>query len=122
MLISETFINATKGYQFGNSEPYEPFTDDTGRLFRSLQREYGRCQSRVYIDTKNGTKAIGWVFSKVMTYEDARADWSKDQREYVREVWVNLYDECEHGDPAELSKTHGRERCATGLKYHELPK
>lgn len=83
MLISEVFINETKGYRFGNTEPYEPFTDDIGKLFRSLQREYGRCMGRMYVEPNN--EPIGWVFSKKMQYEDSH-------EEYVREVWVKLHD------------------------------
>lgn len=87
LLISETFIDQDKGYQFGNVEPYEPFTENIGKLFRSLQREYGRCTGKVYVDTFNGVKAIGWVFEKRMQYDDAR---SKDDT-YTREVWVTLH-------------------------------
>ena len=86
MLISETFVNLDKGYQFGDSGKYEPFTDDLGQLYRSLRREYGRCTGRVYIDTKeHGTKAVGWVFVKRMKYEDCNDT-------YLREVWVTPFD------------------------------
>jgi len=68
MLIQETFTNETDGYNFGESEPYEPYTDDIGKLFKSFQREYGRCTSKMYVDTPEGTKAIGWVFTKRMQY------------------------------------------------------
>ncbi len=119
MLIQETYVNETKGQQFSQSEPYEPFTDDLGKLYRNLQREYGRCTSKVYHDVKNGPPiAVGWVFSKRMEYEDARPG-DKD-RTYLRTVWVSLFDECEHGDPAELQRSHGRERCASGLKYRVI--
>ena len=101
MLVSETFINATEGYQFGDSEPYEPYTDDVGRLFREMQKEYGRCVSSVYVDEPSGTKLadtgqpsgkvkrIGWVFQKRMEYEGYRGH---GERFYTREVWVMLHD------------------------------
>ncbi len=86
MLIQENFINRTEGYRFGDSDKYEPFTDDLGRLYKFLMAEYGRCTSRVYVDTKqNGTKAVGWVFIKRMKYEDCN-------KTYLREVWVTLFD------------------------------
>ena len=84
MLIEETFINQTKGYRFGESGPIESGIDDIGELFRSLQREYGRCVSKVYVDKDGGPGPIpvGWVFEKLMPYEDDSTDF------YTREVWV----------------------------------
>lgn len=89
LLVSETFVNETEGYRFGETEPYEPYTDNIGRLFRDMQKEYGRCTGAVYVDRPNGAaRKIGWVFQKNMTYEGAR-----DPREtYTREVWVTLHD------------------------------
>lgn len=90
LLISESFVNATKGHRFGDSEPYEPQTDDIGKLFASMQREYGRCVSSMYVDGPDGTaKRIGWVFQKRMQYEDYRGH---GERFYIREVWVTLHD------------------------------
>lgn len=87
MLISETYIDKTRGVRFGDSGEYEPFTEDRGKLFKSLSREYGRCTGKVYIDTSTGSTPIGWVFEKRMAYEDAR----KPTDTYVREVWVTLH-------------------------------
>jgi hypothetical protein len=93
MLVSETFLNATEGYRFGETEPFEPYTDDVGRLFRDMQRGYGRCLSSVYVDGEDGKpRRIGWVFQKRAEYEDARSDWPDDRRYYIREVWVVLHD------------------------------
>lgn len=91
MLIRESFTNETKGYRFGDSEPYEPYTDNIGKLFRSLSKEYGRCKSAVYIDKKDGGRIkVGWYFEKRMRYEDARDSWPKKDQFYVRGVWVEL--------------------------------
>jgi hypothetical protein len=89
LLIRETFINATKGYQFGNSDWYEPYEDSKGRLFRAMQKEYGRCVSPVYIDAVDGTKQVGWVFEKRMVYEDSRRPYS-ERDYYMRETWVEV--------------------------------
>ncbi len=102
MLIRETFVNKSKGYQFGESEPYEPYTDNVGRLFRDMQREYGRCVSSMYIEPRDGSKAptrCGWVFEKTMRYEDARSG-DRDAT-YIREVWVELLDRFEPQPPIE---------------------
>ena len=88
MKVKETFINETKGYQYGDSGWYEPHTEHIGRLFRSLQREYGRCTGKVHIDTQSGTKPVGWVFEKRMQYEDARSNRPQDY--YIRQVWVQV--------------------------------
>jgi hypothetical protein len=91
MLIQEQFVNVTKGYRFGDSEPYEPFTDDVGKLYKHLVKEYGRCTGKVFIDTPKGAQAVGWVFVSRQRYEDAR---TKDDT-YLREAWVTLYDEAD---------------------------
>src|SRR5437879_3634113 len=41
-----------------------------GELFRDLRSRFGRCTGKVYIDTKDGTKAIGWVFRRRTTPGD----------------------------------------------------
>ena len=46
------------------TEPYEPYTDNKGRLFRECQKEYGRCVSSVYMDTAEGTRVR--VLTKVL--------------------------------------------------------
>lgn len=86
--VKESYVNVTKGYRFGDSEWYEPWTDNKKRLFRDYQKEFGRCVSKIYITLPIGDGtyrdyAIGWVFSKTLQYEDC-----KDK--YVREVWVEF--------------------------------
>jgi hypothetical protein len=85
VLIQESFVNATEGYRFGDSEPQEPYTDDVGELYRTLRAEYGRCIGKVYVDTDDGPKAVGWVFQSRDRYEDSNET-------YLREVWITLYD------------------------------
>lgn len=82
--VKEDFINETKGYIFGEGNWYEPYTENRGRLFRDMQREYGRCVSRIYVDTIDGPpKTTGWVFQSRQEYEDSHDT-------YIREVWVNV--------------------------------
>lgn len=84
MLIQETYINATEGHGIGESDEYEPFTNNPGELFRALRKEYGRCVSRVYVDAPEGGLPIvvGWVFVGRQKYED------DPKQTYLREVWV----------------------------------
>ncbi len=91
MLIQESFVNRTRGGRIGDSEPYKPFTDNLGELYKSLTKEYGRCTGKVRIDIPgDGSPAIGWMFEKRMRYEDARTNKPEDY--YLREVWVTLYE------------------------------
>ncbi len=87
MFIQESYLNATDGYIFGESDVYECWTDDVGEIFRNCQREYGGCTGPVFIDDVNGvSRKIGWVFSRTEKYEDSRDT-------YVREVWVTLHEQ-----------------------------
>jgi hypothetical protein len=91
LMVRESHVNQTKGYRIGDDFDYEAHTDNKGKLFRYMQREYGRCTSKVYVDTKEGTKTIGWVFVKKMEYDDWRPTMRGD-RYYVREVWVTVWE------------------------------
>jgi hypothetical protein len=83
LVIREVWVNQTGNYICGDSGYYRPFTEDLGRLFRSLQKEYGRCVSPVYRDTPDGTHdKIGWVFEKQAKYEDTGEP-------YMAETWVS---------------------------------
>lgn len=84
----EESINVDRMASGGSSGVSETFADTPGELFRVLRKEYGRCISKVYRDTKDGAKACGWVFLSRQKYEDARSP--KDT--YLREVWVTLHE------------------------------
>lgn len=89
LMIRESYVNATRGYRFGDTDWNEAYTDDRGQLFRDLRKEYGRA-SKMYRDGADG-KAIhvGWVFTKRMKYEDARGN-DRERDYYTREVWVEV--------------------------------
>ena len=80
MLISETYVNATEGYQLGDSGEYEPFTQNIGELFRSCQKQFGKCISKLFIGEG---RQMGWVFQKLTQYEDCK-------EKYLQETWVSL--------------------------------
>ena len=90
--VQESYVNQTEGYRFGDSEVFESFTDDRGELFKSMQKEYGRCESKIYREREGGgVDQIGWVFVKTMRYEDADRLRPGVRKTYVREVWVTLH-------------------------------
>lgn len=65
--------------------------------FRDLQREWGRCKGKVYLDTiSRGTIATGWVFESRREYE-GRARWDRwgnllPPETYIQETWVTFYE------------------------------
>ena len=86
MLVQETYVEKEMNCLVGEAEPYEPYTEDIGRLFRSMQREHGRCVSSVYVDTNDGkAMRVGWVFEKRRKYSDS-------SKTYLSETWVTLFE------------------------------
>lgn len=83
--IHESFVNASKGWRFADQEAYETFTNDLGKLFRSLQKTYGKASS-IYIDQPSGKppRKIGWCFSKLVPYSDC-------SEFYLQEVWITVF-------------------------------
>ena len=77
--IKETWVVDEK-YISGESDWYEPYTDDSGDLFRSLRHEYGLCIGRMYRDYNGQAIACGWVFRKRTRAEDGSV--------VVLETWV----------------------------------
>ncbi len=89
--IREVYLNATTNTIFGDSGGWiETWTRNRGQLFRSLQRKYGGCTSKMYRDAPGGDAVVvGWIFSRTDHHEGARRPYTADDR-YVREVWVEI--------------------------------
>ena len=85
LYVQETYVDATEDCMIGESEVYETGYDESGPLFRAMRDEYGRCIGRVYVDTADRTKAIGWIFEGRDKYQDS-------SETYLRHVWVTLHD------------------------------
>lgn len=91
LVLSFSLTNEDRGVRFSEwEEPLDDhFVDDEGKLeagalYRALQREYGRCQSSVYIDRANGeTERVGWFFVSRQRYEDTGEP-------YLRGAWVTV--------------------------------
>lgn len=83
--VQEEYVDATQGVGISiDTTPQESRFDDKGDLFRFCLQEYGRCVSKVYIDTPKGPKAIGWVFQKRVKYTDC-------DETYLQEAWITLH-------------------------------
>jgi hypothetical protein len=88
MFASEDYIqidNDGKRWNCGESGVYEVFTDDVGRLFRSLQHEHGRCKGSVMVTRSDEDIKVGWVFEKRRRFTDC-------DETYLAETWVTLHD------------------------------
>lgn len=83
--ISETWVNRTEGYTIGDSGIYETYTNDIDELFKSLEDEYGKFISKMYLESGGKSVEVGWVFSKTDYYEDT-------QEPYTKETWVEIKD------------------------------
>ena len=91
--IQEEIVNETEGHQVYNSGVYETAysEDKIKRLFIALQKEFGKCVSKVYIDKVddehilNGeSEPIGWYFTKTAYYEDTKEP-------YQQGAWITLH-------------------------------
>lgn len=87
--IQETYVNSTKGYRYHDSEITETHIESLGKLFKACQKEFGRCEGKIYVDTPSGAQQRGWVFARMSRYEDARLK-DKDAW-YCQEVWVTVF-------------------------------
>lgn len=83
LFIREEWVNRTESHMIGDSGVYETRYDKIGDLFRSLQREYGRCVSSMYLDVA-GQPRIGWIFVQRDKYTDS-------DETYLRETAVTLH-------------------------------
>ena len=64
---------------------------DPDNLYRSLQKEFGRCISKVYVDTKEQqVMHVGWVFQKRKLFRDEYGADPRDKGSYLAETWVSL--------------------------------
>jgi hypothetical protein len=81
----EIWIDQTRNVRYGVCGIYKTSADTPGELYRAMVREYGRCTSRVYIDSTDAKPvAIGWVFVKRQQYEDS-------PETFLKETWVTLH-------------------------------
>lgn len=88
--VKETYVNRDTNIRFGETDWYETWTDDRGKLFRSLRSEFGRCTGKMYADTATETLTDqGWIFLKRTPYggNSLRSD-AKDT--YLQETWIQV--------------------------------
>jgi len=73
--------------RLGESGYYQVQAESLGALFRDLRSRFGRCESKVYIDRKDGTtRAIGWVFRRQTTSREAYLEGDP----HICQQWVTV--------------------------------
>ena len=92
LYVEANWINASEGHRAGDSDVYETFTEDRGELYHAMQREYGRCVGKVYVDDG---QPIGWVFQKRKQYDDS-------PETFLLETWVTVHS----GPPTKTIENH----------------
>lgn len=77
LLVHIARVNEDKGWTvYDEREPLDDWWTELdehelrGELYRHALREYGRCTGKVYVDTDDGAKAVGWVFVKREHYSE----------------------------------------------------
>lgn len=118
-LLDITLTNEDEGYQFSQwTEDVEDWllrddgTPDFGKLYREVQREYGRCQSSVYRDRLGAPpRRVGWYFVKRAFYDgQAQRTCQKPgcdnpkhySNGYLQGAWVTVAKVVEEARPREL--------------------
>jgi len=87
MLIEQVSSIAEEKCLIGDPEMYEPFTENIGLLFKDLQKDFGRCVSKMYVDDSEGNSHhVGWVFQKRCKYEDTK-------EMFTLETWISLHED-----------------------------
>jgi len=84
--IREVYINKTEKYRIGEDTIKQEDTEikTLSDLFKYGKKNYGRCISKVFIDSDDGkTIHIGYVFEKKDKYTDTKDD-------FIKEVWVTI--------------------------------
>lgn len=74
----------------GEGEPYQTGYDKLGDLYRSAQKEHGRCVSYVMQDVIKGTPRsirVGWVFRKRTKTHSSIETWVTVWTEPPKRVW-----------------------------------
>ena len=84
LYMQERHVDATEGSWMGDSDVYETNFTDRGDMYRAMVKEYGRCIGKVYLDTDDGSKEIGWMFVKRDHYEDT-------DEPFLHQTWVTVH-------------------------------
>ena len=101
MYIQITHIDDTRHLCL-DKDTWHEYDGKKQKLFTEMQREYGRCISKMFVDRKNlPPLVIGWVFEKFTKYEDS-------SEKFIKHTWVEVAEKVEHV-PEHWNVTHYKE-------------
>ena len=84
MVVEVSHTNETKGWWLGEPLVETVDADTPGEIYRLCRREFGRCQSKVYVDGADGKSMhVGWFFVKRQEYRDC-------PETYLHGTWVTV--------------------------------
>jgi len=67
-----------------DSGVYETIFTTRMQVYKYGLKTYGRCISKVYVDIDSKSKSIGYVFQKMVKYEDCN-------KTYLQETWITIH-------------------------------
>jgi hypothetical protein len=100
-------VQLTEETDDGTSRVFADFEEDDppdtiGRIYREARAEYGRCQSKVFNETKDGTVThVGWFFVKRVDYV-GRSYNDLTPKSYLQGAWVTVYREVAPERPRQI--------------------
>jgi hypothetical protein len=62
--------NETAKFRIDNPKFEETKYSNKGALYRALEKEYGRCTSKILVETSGKPQQVGWSFEKREYYSD----------------------------------------------------
>ena len=83
MKVEIAMCNHTENYIIFEDVQEWDTCETIAEVYKAAQKEFGRCVSKMYIDTDdpNKPKHVGWVFEKKQKYEDTKEF-------YIQETWI----------------------------------
>jgi hypothetical protein len=98
--IQESMTNEDEGYRIHDTDVYETHHNNIKDLFKSLQKEYGRCMGKIFVDRYDGLLGdtavqVGWIFEKKVKYDDTDAY-------FTQATWVAVHTK----EPEHITKNH----------------
>ena len=98
-IVRVQLVNEDKHVMFSDFE--DDLGQTKGEIFRHARDEFGRCQSKIFLDYKDGSiRHVGWYFVKRNHYGDYNS-WDKPDT-YLQGAWVTVYQEIEPERPRQL--------------------
>jgi len=81
MLVNVTLENVNEGCVYYCEIENWDICETVSDVFREAKKQYGKCMSKIYVDTENSIQVSGWVFEKKVKYADCND-------KYIQRAWI----------------------------------